>query len=151
MTGKSPIRRIILISCLCIAVCSEKSKSDTAFKDEELKFFESKIRPVLVEQCYRCHSSEEKIRGGLSIDSREGIRHGGDSGPAIVPGNLSSSLLWTAITWADEDYEMPPKKKLPANVIADFKEWIEMGAPNPRVTESGVVETEIDIEKGKDF
>ena len=77
MTGKSPIRRIILISCLCIAVCSEKSKSDTAFKDEELKFFESKIRPVLVEQCYRCHSSEEKIRGGLSIDSREGIRHGG--------------------------------------------------------------------------
>ena len=151
MTGKSPIRRIILISCLCIAVCSEKSKSDTALKDEELKFFESKIRPVLVEQCYRCHSSEEKIRGGLSIDSREGIRHGGDSGPAIVPGNLSSSLLWTAITWADEDYEMPPKKKLPANVIADFKEWIEMGAPDPRVTESGVVETKIDIEKGKDF
>jgi len=145
------MKRIILSSFLFIAVCSERGKSESALKDEELKFFESKIRPVLVEQCYRCHSSEEKIRGGLSIDSREGIRHGGDSGPAIVPGNLSSSLLWTAINWADEDYEMPPKKKLPANVIADFKEWIEMGAPDPRVIESGVVKTEIDIEEGKDF
>ena len=151
MTGRGPMKRFILITCLCVAVCSEKGKSESVLKDEELKFFESKIRPVLVEQCYRCHSSEEKIRGGLSIDSREGIRHGGDSGPAIVPGNLSSSLLWTAITWADEDYEMPPKKKLPANVIANFKEWIEMGAPDPRVFESEVVKTEIDIEEGKKF
>jgi len=120
-------------------------------KDEELKFFESKIRPVLVEQCYRCHSSEEKIKGGLSIDSREGIRHGGDSGPAVVPGDLRGSLLWTAINWAKEDYEMPPKKRLPASIVADFKEWIEMGAPDPRVAEKAIVKTQIDIEEGKKF
>ena len=120
-------------------------------KDEELKFFESKIRPVLVEQCYRCHSSEEKIRGGLSIDSREGIRHGGDSGPAVVPGDLRGSLLWTAINWAEEDYEMPPKKRLPASTVADFKEWIEMGAPDPRVAEKAIVKTQINIEEGKKF
>ena len=145
------MKRVTLNACLFVALCGGRVWSDSPLNEEEVNFFESKIRPVLVEQCYRCHSSEEKIRGGLSIDSREGILHGGDSGPAIVPGNLSSSLLWTAITWTEEDYEMPPKKKLPANVIADFKKWIEMGAPDPRVTESGYVKSEIDIEKGKEF
>mgnify|MGYP001161334150 FL=1 len=145
------MKRVALLSCLLVAFFCAKAKSESSLKEEEVKFFESKIRPVLVEQCYRCHSSEEKIRGGLSIDTREGILHGGDSGPAIVPGDLNSSLLWTAINWADEDYEMPPKKKLPINVIADFKKWIEMGAPDPRVIKAGYVKTEIDIEKGKDF
>ena len=142
------MKRVALLSCLLVAFFCAKAKSESSLKEEEVKFFESKIRPVLVEQCYRCHSSEEKIRGGLSIDTREGILHGGDSGPAIVPGDLNSSLLWTAINWADEDYEMPPKKKLPINVIADFKKWIEMGAPDPRVIKAGYVKTEIDIEKG---
>ena len=151
MTGRSPLTRITLITCLCVAVCSERGKSESSLKDEELKFFESKIRPVLVEQCYRCHSSEEKIKGGLSIDSREGIRHGGDSGPAVVPGDLRGSLLWTAINWAEEDYEMPPKKRLPASIVADFKEWIEMGAPDPRVAEKAIVKTQINIEEGKKF
>ena len=151
MTERSSLTRITLITCLCVAVCSEKGKSESALKDEELKFFESKIRPVLVEQCYRCHSSEEKIKGGLSIDSREGIRHGGDSGPAVVPGDLRGSLLWTAINWAEEDYEMPPKKRLPASIVADFKEWIEMGAPDPRVAEKAIVKTQINIEEGKKF
>ena len=85
---------------------------------EELKFFESKIRPALVEYCYKCHSADEKIKGGLQLDSREGLRHGGDSGVVLVPGKPEESLLWTAITWGDEDYEMPPKQKLPAAVIA---------------------------------
>ena len=105
------MKRVTLNACLFVALCGGRVWSDAPLNEEEVNFFESKIRPVLVEQCYRCHSSEEKIRGGLSIDSREGILHGGDSGPAIVPGNLSSSLLWTAITWTEEDYEMPPKKK----------------------------------------
>ncbi|MCP4846998.1 MAG: DUF1553 domain-containing protein [Verrucomicrobiaceae bacterium] len=118
---------------------------------EEVKFFESKIRPVLVESCYRCHSTDEKIKGGLNLDNRAGIRHGGDSGPAVTPGNLNASLLWSAINWSDRDYEMPPKKKLPANVISDFREWIEMGAPDPRVSEKIVVQTGIDIQEGKKF
>ena len=151
MTGGIFIKRVVLISSLSFVFFLGKVKSESSLTDEEVKFFESKIRPVLVEQCYRCHSSEEKIRGGLSIDTREGILHGGDSGPAIVPGNLDSSLLWTAITWVDADYEMPPKKKLPEKVIADFKKWIEMGAPDPRITKAGYVKTEIDIKKGKEF
>ncbi|NNM28455.1 MAG: DUF1549 domain-containing protein, partial [Akkermansiaceae bacterium] len=118
---------------------------------EDLQFFEARIRPALVENCYKCHSAEEKIKGGLSLDSREGVRHGGDSGPAVVPGDLEGSLLWTAINWADEDYEMPPKKKLPADVIADFKKWIEMGAPDPRVADKLVVGSEIDLEEGRKF
>ena len=118
---------------------------------DELKFFESRIRPVLVENCYRCHSTDEKIKGGLNLDSRAGIRHGGDSGPAVTPGNLGSSLLWVAINWSDKDYEMPPKKKLPPGVITDFRKWIEMGAPDPRVSEKIVVKTGIDIEEGRKF
>ncbi len=118
---------------------------------EGVKLFESKIRPALVEYCYKCHSADEKIKGGLRLDSREGTRHGGDTGPAVVPGNLGESLLWAAINWTDEDYEMPPKQKLPAEVIADFGRWIEMGAPDPRVAEAAVVDTEIDIEAGRAF
>ena len=79
---------------------------------EEVKFFEAKIRPVFAEYCYKCHSADEKIKGGLQLDTREGLRHGGDSGPALVPGKPEESLLWTAISWQDEDYEMPPKQKL---------------------------------------
>ena len=122
----------------------------SAASEEGVKFFEEKIRPALAEHCYACHSADEKIKGGLRLDSRDGSLHGGDSGPAVVPGDLEGSLLWTSINWLD-DYEMPPKKKIPAAVIADFKRWIEMGAPDPRVVEATVVETEIDIEEGKKY
>ncbi len=117
---------------------------------EELKFFESKIRPVLADYCYKCHSADEKVKGGFTVDTRDGVRHGGDSGPAVVPGDLEKSLLWSAVNWQD-DLEMPPKQKLPTSAIADLKKWIEMGAPDPRVAERTVVKTEIDIEEGKKF
>ena len=118
---------------------------------EQINFFEAKIRPAFAEHCYQCHSADEKIKGGLQLDTRAGLRHGGDSGEVIVPGKPDESLLWTAINWADDDYEMPPKRKLPASVIADFKKWIEMGAPDPRVAEKLVVKTKIDIEEGRKF
>ena len=118
---------------------------------EELKFFESKIRPIFAEYCYKCHSAEEKIKGGLQLDNRAGLRHGGDSGVVLVPGKPAESLLVTAITWADEDYEMPPKQKLPASAIANIKKWIEMGAPDPRGSEKVVLENSIDIEEGRKF
>ncbi|MDG2213380.1 MAG: hypothetical protein P8M70_06110, partial [Verrucomicrobiota bacterium] len=83
---------------------------------EGLAFFEKKIRPVLVEHCYKCHSaSSEKVKGGLLLDTREGIRKGGESGHAVVPKNLDESLLIEAIRYRDEDLEMPPKDKLPAS------------------------------------
>ncbi|MBB5039479.1 PSD1 and planctomycete cytochrome C domain-containing protein [Prosthecobacter dejongeii] len=106
---------------------------------DKLHFFESKIRPVLVEQCYKCHSTEsEKVKGGLRLDTREATIQGGESGhPGITPGNLVESSLYEAITWANDDMQMPPKNKLPEDVIANFKKWIEMGAPDPRESKVG--------------
>ena len=118
---------------------------------EGLAFFEKKIRPVLVEHCYKCHSaSSEKVKGGLLLDTREGIRKGGESGHAVVPKNLDESLLIEAIRYRDEDLEMPPKEKLSAAVIADFEKWIMMGAPDPRRATRPVSKPDfIDIEAGR--
>jgi len=121
---------------------------------EALAFFETKIRPVLAGQCYKCHSAEsEKIKGGLLLDTREGIRKGGDSGHAVVPGDLKASLLIKAIHYEDDDLAMPPKKeggKLPADVIADFDNWVLMGAPDPREGKSATAKYAIDLEKGRE-
>ena len=97
----------------------------------EVAFFEKKIRPVLVEHCYRCHSVQAKMpKAGLHLDSRAGIRRGGESGPAIVPGKIDESLLIQALR--HEELEMPPDRKLPDRVIADFVAWVRNGAPDPR-------------------
>ncbi len=102
----------------------------------QLDFFEKKIRPVLVEHCYECHSASAKhIRGGLLLDTRDGILKGGDSGPALVPGNPRDSLLIIGIRHEDKDPDMamPPKKdRLPDHILSDFEEWVRMGAPDPR-------------------
>jgi len=116
------------------------------------EFFEKKIRPALVAHCYECHSATSgKARGGLKVDSREALLAGGDTGPAVVARSLEKSLLFQAITY-DGDYQMPPKGKLPDEMIADIRRWILMGAPDPRVTEINPdVRTVIDIEKGREF
>lgn len=120
---------------------------------EELAFFESKIRPVLVSKCYDCHSAEaEKVKGGLALDTREGLRNGGDTGHGVIPGDLESSLLIKAIRYADSNLQMPPKKqggKLSPEVIADFEKWVKMGAPDPREGK-GLAKKAWDPEKGKD-
>ena len=104
--------------------------AEAGITPEQEQFFEAKIRPVLVTHCGKCHASTaEKLRGGLRLDSREGLRLGGDSGPAIVPGQPDESLLLRAIRYRDEDLQMPPKGKLPDAVVADFEAWIRMGAP----------------------
>ena len=99
-------------------------------------FFEKKIRPVLVQQCYKCHSSDAKaageLKGGLLLDSREGARVGGDTGPAVTPHKLDESLLIDSIRYGEDSYKMPPAGKLPDEVIADFEKWVSMGAPDPR-------------------
>ncbi len=98
-----------------------------------LEHFEKKIRPVLIEQCYDCHSAAAKeVKGGLCVDTRDGLRRGGDAGPALVPGNAADSLLIAALQ--HDGLAMPPKKKLPASVVADFITWIEQGAVDPRET-----------------
>jgi len=104
------------------------------FADEN-HFFESKIRPVLSEKCYECHSSKSsKIKGGLRLDHIELILQGGDSGPAIVQGNPAESLLVQAIRYDDQDFHMPPKEKLPKQVVQDFERWIAEGATWPDVS-----------------
>lgn len=120
-----------------------------ASASQETDFFENKIRPALVEHCYSCHSPQaKKIKGGLLLDTREGSRRGGDTGPAVVPGDATKSLLIKAIRYDDPDLEMPPKKKLPAEVIADFEKWIAMGAPDPRDGQSSALTT-IDLTEGR--
>ncbi len=118
---------------------------------EQVAFFEKKIRPVLVSKCYSCHQDDGKKtpKGGLVLDTREGTRAGGESGPAVVPGNVRKSLLVQAMKGAGNSKQMPPKEKLSAEVIADFEKWIEMGAPDPRGGKAVVKKPEWDIEKGK--
>ncbi|MHC4608458.1 MAG: PSD1 and planctomycete cytochrome C domain-containing protein, partial [Planctomycetota bacterium] len=104
----------------------------------EIEFFEKKIRPVLVEQCYACHSDKlETPMGELRLDSREGLRSGGASGPAVVPGEPGQSRLLKALTYADTNLKMPPTGKLPDRVIADFEKWIGDGAADPRSEVAG--------------
>ena len=130
----------------------ERSAADRPVTPEQLAFFESKIRPVLVTSCYKCHSaSSEKIKGGLLLDTREGIRKGGDTGAAVVPGNLEESVLVQAIRFQDDDLQMPPKQKLPDEVIADFERWVAMGAPDPRDGTVTAAAKGIDIEEGRRF
>ncbi|MFZ4593381.1 MAG: PSD1 and planctomycete cytochrome C domain-containing protein [Verrucomicrobiaceae bacterium] len=121
---------------------------------EDFAFFESKVRPVLVKHCYECHSVESgKSKGDLMLDTREGIRAGGETGPAVVPGDAARSLLLTAIKHSDPDLEMPPKEaKLPESVIADIETWIKSGAPDPRETATKIAERPpADLESGRQF
>src|SRR6185503_9164189 len=103
-----------------------------ALDQNQQAFFEAKIRPVLAEQCYECHNAQ-KHKGGLALDSRAGWEKGGDSGPAIVPGKAEESLLIKALRHTDPELKMPRNApKLDERVIADFVEWVNMGAPDPR-------------------
>src|SRR3954449_1771415 len=89
--------------------------------DEGSDFFEKKIRPVMVERCYECHSATaKKVKGKFKLDTREDFEKGGDTGPAVVPGDPEKSLLIKAIRYKDEDLAMPPKMKLPDEQIHDF-------------------------------
>jgi hypothetical protein len=130
----------------------------TLSNEEKLAFFEAKIRPALIDNCYQCHSAEaatkKKLKGGFQLDTRAGIRQGGETGPAIVPGNVKASLLLGAIR--HEDLKMPPKRKLPRAVIDDFVKWVEMGAPDPRDDDGSEplvagAKSKIDIEAGRKF
>lgn len=98
------------------------------------EFFEARIRPLFVEHCYSCHSREaERVRGGLMLDTRAGWLQGGNSGPALVPGDPDRSLLIQAVRYTSDELKMPPKnRKLSETQIADLETWVRMGAPDPR-------------------
>jgi hypothetical protein len=97
---------------------------------EQVKFFESKVRPLLVENCYSCHG-DKKQKGGLRLDSIQVALKGGKNGPAIVPGKPAESKLVVAVSYKDEDLQMPPDDALPAEQVAVLAQWVQMGAPWP--------------------
>lgn len=115
---------------------------------EQLEFFETKIRPVLVTHCQECHSKDARIvQGGLRVDSREGLLKGGDTGPAVVPGKADASLLIQALR--HDGLAMPPKGKLPLAVVRDFESWVVMGAPDPRIAGEALKPRTIDWVEGR--
>ena len=135
-----------------IAADAFKSANDEKISPDQLAFFEKKIRPVLAAKCYKCHSAEsEKVKGGLLLDTREGIRMGGATGHAVEPGDIKGSLLIAAIRGEKKDLLMPPKEKLSAEVIADFEKWIRMGAPDPRESKAKVAAKKPSAEAAKTF
>ncbi len=141
---------LILTSVLLATAAAD----EPALTREQTDFFETKIRPVLVSECYGCHSAEAaqqgKLRGQLYLDSREATHKGGETGPAVVPGNIADSLLISALK--HESLEMPPKGKLPADVIDNFVKWVEMGAPDPRSgTTARPASPQIDLANGRKF
>ncbi|MCX7386598.1 MAG: PSD1 and planctomycete cytochrome C domain-containing protein [Planctomycetales bacterium] len=116
----------------------------------KVEFFEAKIRPVLVAHCYACHATDAKdVKGGLLLDSRQGMLVGGDSGTVLVPGVPDASLLLEALR--HEGLEMPPDRRLSDAVIADFWAWIGAGAADPRQGKQAPTKRTIDIEHGREF
>ncbi len=139
MKSRSPLRHLlpVVITALVSGVPhinvagDETNPTPTAAASEE--FFETRIRPVLIEHCYQCHSSEaDEIGGGLWLDTAEAMREGGDSGPAVQAGEIDQSVLISAIRY--ESAEMPPSGKLPEPIIKDFENWIAAGAIDPRTS-----------------
>ena len=110
LDAKSWLLRLILWNCLALIPALASAQDEIS--PQQRDFFEKKIRPVLVQKCYACHAKDAKsIKGGLVLDTRDGIRRGGDSGHAVVPGELDTSLLIEAIRY--ESFEMPPDGQLP--------------------------------------
>ena len=119
-----------------------------------IEFFEKNVRPVFVSHCFGCHSANAtKVRGGLRMDSFAALLAGGDSGPAIVPGDANASLLVKAIRYTDPDTEMPPKGKLADAEIKAIEQWVAMGAPHPDAVAGPAVPQQpasgIDLERGR--
>ena len=128
-------RFIIFALILCAFSAAHGEKQKTASKKDTqagIVFFENKIRPVLVNRCYECHSEDaEKLGGKLLLDTKSGMMESGESGPSLFKGKPDNSLVIKALKW-DHDLEMPPDEPLSEAVISDFVKWVKMGAPDPR-------------------
>ncbi len=120
------------------------------FAAADLEFFEKKIRPMLAEHCYKCHSAKsKKLKAGLRLDHRAGVLKGGDTGPAIVARKPEQSLLIEAIGFDNVDLEMPPSGKLSATQIADLTEWVKRGAPWPKEAVAGDTQKKFNLAERK--
>ena len=117
---------------------------------EDFSFFESKVRPLLVERCIECHG-EKKQKGDLRLDSKSGWQKGGESGAALVPGKPEESLIIKAVSYLDKDLQMPPKKQLTLDEVAVLKEWVTRGAPDPRVVPVAIASKPLENEWAEAF
>lgn len=128
----SAVVSVLAVSCVLGGACRCQAAEPPAPSAEDLGFFESKIRPLLAEHCYECHSAQAKnLQGGLRLDLASGVRAGGDSGAAVVPGKPDESLLIEAVRYGSDQLQMPPDGKLPDADIELLKDWVARGAPYP--------------------
>lgn len=151
--GISRSLRITWLLIIFFSLLAEGLAQDTA-TPESIQFFEQKIRPILTQHCYGCHSAEaeqkKKLKGGLYLDFATGLLTGGDTGPAIIKGKAAESLLIKALKY--DGLEMPPSGKLSDEIIADFTKWIEMGAADPRTGQLPAKAARvIDLVEGRKF
>ena len=135
---------IVLLLASAVAPLGLSAAPDTAF-------FETKVLPLLTQRCFECHSHEKKIKAGLALDSRAGWVAGGDSGPAILPGEVEKSLLIKAVRYTDDDLQMPPKEKLSPAEIEILEQWVKQGAVDPRSGEVAKKSRTFDLAEGKKF
>ena len=148
MTKPYPASTVVcLIGIVALTLSGEAAEKKIT--PEQQEFFESKIRPVLVDSCYECHSADSKAKADLYVDSKAGLLTGGDSGPSIKPGDPGSSLLIERIKSAIDP--MPPSgEALSPEQIADLETWIRMGAPDPRSgTNAAVIKSQEDRVKAR--
>jgi hypothetical protein len=123
-----------LFLCLLYAAGAVRAEDPATAPDAAgIEFFEKEIRPLLVRHCYECHAADaDEIGGKLLVDHKGGLLKGGETGPAIIPGQPDKSLLIAAIRYEDAGLQMPPTGKLPAAAIEKLTEWVKLGAPDPR-------------------
>ncbi|MEM9412189.1 MAG: DUF1549 domain-containing protein, partial [Planctomycetota bacterium] len=142
----------LLVAIMAIVILAPPLQHACAqFSNVDLEFFESKVRPILVDRCAECHSGDlEQKEGGFSIGSRKSILQGGDSGPAVVPGRPDDSLLIESVRYGGI-YEMPPSSKLPLTEIKILERWVALNAPWPEhVDQSEDVVERFDLQKRRE-
>src|SRR5215467_11105471 len=119
---------------LVFQIAAEARQRAAATAPQSPEYFESSVRPVLVENCYDCHG--EQRMGGLRLDSREGMLKGGRSGPAIVPGDPEKSLMIQAVRQTRDTLKMPKGGRLKPAEVDALAEWVRAGAPWPAVVQT---------------
>jgi cytochrome c553 len=130
----------LVLATLAIALAGAAPEgAKPRFDAKSIEYFEKNVRPLLVANCYTCHSASTNSKGGLRVDDRNGLIQGGDRGPAVVPGDPQNSLLIQAVSHKDDTLKMPPKKRLSADDIATLTRWVESGAAWPDVEASAVL------------
>lgn len=115
------------------SLASLAAADDASDEAAAKKLFRERILPALKQHCYECHSAKaDEVKGHLRVDTREGLRKGGDNGPAVVPGDVGESFLLKTISYREDDYKMPPRGKLDEALLEDFERWVKWGAPDDR-------------------